>query len=96
MTVKSGRRDFESHQNALATSESRDEHSPEGLSCSIWHSESVPKDWLKQIVVSLLKKGEYCECNNFRCIALLTVPSHSREIEGGSELCTQRESVWFP
>ena len=44
------------------------------LSCRVWHSEKVPDDWLKQIVVPLHKKGAYDVCDNFRGIALLSVP----------------------
>ena len=36
------------------------------LSCRVWHSEKVPDDWLKQIVVPLHKKGAYDVCDNFR------------------------------
>ena len=44
------------------------------LSHSIWHSEEVPKDWRKQLVIPLHKKGTYDDCDNFRGIALLSVP----------------------
>ena len=44
------------------------------LSHSIWHSEEVPKDWRKQLVIPLHKKGAYDDCDNFKGIALLSVP----------------------
>ena len=44
------------------------------LSHSIWQSEEVPKDWRKQLVIPLHKKGAYDDCDNFRGIALLSVP----------------------
>ena len=44
------------------------------LSHKIWHSEEVPKDWRKQLVIPLHKKGAYDDCDNFRGIALLSVP----------------------
>ena len=41
------------------------------LSRRICHSEEVPEDWLKQIVVPLQKKGVHDAYNNLRGIALL-------------------------
>ena len=34
----------------------------------------VPENWLKQILVPLYKKGAYDVCDNFRGIALLSIP----------------------
>ena len=42
------------------------------LSCRVWHSENVPDDWLKQIVVPLHKKGAYDVCD----MPLRCYPSH--------------------
>ena len=39
----------------------------------IWKSETVPADWLKQLVVPLHKKGPTRDCDNYRGIALLSV-----------------------
>ena len=44
------------------------------LACSIWQSEKIPEDWQKQLVIPLHKKGAYDDCDNFRGIALLSVP----------------------
>ena len=44
------------------------------LSQSIWQSEEVPVDWRKQLTIPLHKKGAYDDCDNFRGIALLSVP----------------------
>ena len=44
------------------------------LSQSIWQSEEVPVDWRKQLTILLHKKGAYDNCDNFRGIALLSVP----------------------
>ena len=44
------------------------------LSQSIWQSEEIPVDWQKQLIIPLHKRGSYDECDNFRGIALLSVP----------------------
>ena len=41
---------------------------------TIWEEEKVPDDWVKQLTVPLHKKGSLKECDNFRGIALLSVP----------------------
>ena len=42
---------------------------------TIWTEESVPSDWTKQLVVPIHKKGSQSDCDNFRGISLLSVPS---------------------
>ena len=42
---------------------------------SIWNSESIPSDWLNHLIVPLHKKGSQYECDNYRGIALLSIPS---------------------
>ena len=44
------------------------------LAASIWHSETVLEDWVKQLTIPLHKKGAHNHCDNFRGIALLSVP----------------------
>ena len=44
------------------------------LSQQIWLSEEVPANWRTQLIVPLHKKGSYDDCDNFRGIALLSVP----------------------
>ena len=44
------------------------------LAASIWHSESVPENWVKQLTIPLHKKGAHEHCDKFRGIALLSVP----------------------
>ena len=44
------------------------------LAVSIWQSESVPEDWVKQLTIPLHKKGAHDHCDNFRSIALLSIP----------------------
>ena len=34
----------------------------------------VPLDWVKQLMIPLHKKGAFDKCDNFRGIALLSVP----------------------
>ncbi len=43
--------------------------------CSLaWEQSKVPEDWRKAIIVLLYKgKGKREECNNYRCISLLSV-----------------------
>ena len=41
---------------------------------SIWHSERIPEDWLMQITIPVYKNLAHDICNNFRGIALLSVP----------------------
>ena len=42
---------------------------------TIWAEESVPSDWITQLVVPIHKKGSQSDCDNFRGISLLSVPS---------------------
>ena len=40
----------------------------------VWDSEYVPSDWVKQLTIPLHKKGAFDWRDNFRGIALLSVP----------------------
>ena len=42
---------------------------------SIWNHGTVPSDWRKQLIIPLHKKGSRTECDNYRGIALLSIPS---------------------
>ena len=42
---------------------------------AIWATESVPTDWHSQPIVPLHKKGSHTICDNYRGIALLSIPS---------------------
>ena len=44
------------------------------LASMVWESETVPEDWLRQLTVPLHKKGPIQDCDNYRGIALLSVP----------------------
>jgi hypothetical protein len=41
----------------------------------IWQEETVPKEWKEGIIVKIPKMGGTTNCNNWRGITLLSVPS---------------------
>jgi len=41
------------------------------LIISIWSKEELPEDWKESIVVTVYKKGDNTDCNNYRGISLL-------------------------
>jgi len=45
------------------------------LSTTIWTKDNIPSDWTKGLIVKLPKKGDLHNCNNWRVITLLSVPS---------------------
>lgn len=45
------------------------------LFTEIWEQEKVPLDWTKGVIIKLPKKGALSDCNNWRGITLLSVPS---------------------
>ena len=42
---------------------------------SIWKDHCVPEEWKKSLIVKVPKKGNLTECDNYRGISLLSVPS---------------------
>ena len=44
------------------------------LACLVWESETVPDDWVEQLLIILHKNGSSQDCDNYRGIALLSVP----------------------
>jgi hypothetical protein len=42
------------------------------LICSIWNKEELPQQWEESIIVSIYKKGDKTDCNNYRGISLLS------------------------
>ena len=47
----------------------------EPLFADIWEKEELPKDWTRGTVVKIPKKGDLTDCNNWRGITLLSIPS---------------------
>ena len=45
------------------------------LFCKIWEQEVIPKDWSKGLIFKLPEKGDLGNCDNWRGITLLSVPS---------------------
>ena len=41
----------------------------------IWEKEDIPEDWSKGLIVKLPKKGDLQQCDNWRGITLLSIPS---------------------
>ena len=39
----------------------------------IWEEESVPEDWLRGLIIKLIKKGDLTSCENWRGITLVSV-----------------------
>ena len=72
------------------------------LSQLVWLREEVPVDWRTQLTIPLHKKGSYDDCDNFRGIALLSVPGKvfcrflSEQNEGESQQDAEGESVRIP
>ena len=44
------------------------------LATAVWEKERVPEDWVKQLTIPLHKKGCVQDCDNYKGIALLSVP----------------------
>ena len=42
---------------------------------SVWEQDTIPEDWCKGLIVKLPKKGDLQNCDNWRGITLLSIPS---------------------
>ena len=42
------------------------------LCCRIWNSKQWPEDWRRAVLVTLSKKGDFLNCNNYRTISLIS------------------------
>ena len=45
------------------------------LFAKIWKTKSIPEDWKRGLLVKIPKNGDITNCNNWRGITLLSVPS---------------------
>ena len=45
------------------------------LFTKIWEQEEIPSDWSRGVIIKIPKKGSLSDCNNWRGITLLSVPS---------------------
>lgn len=45
------------------------------LFTSIWEGKIIPDDWTKGIIIKLAKKGALSDCNSWRGITDLSIPS---------------------
>jgi hypothetical protein len=41
----------------------------------IWKEEKIPKEWEEGLIIKIPKKGDQSNCNNWRGITLLSIPS---------------------
>jgi len=41
----------------------------------IWKEQCLPENWKKSLIVKVPKKGDLTQCDNYRSISLLSVPS---------------------
>jgi hypothetical protein len=53
------------------------------LFTKVWCEERIPKDWEKNIIIPLHKKGNSCKCENYRavCVSSVALNAFSRIIE---------------
>ncbi len=47
------------------------------LCCEIWTTKQWPEDWRRAVLITLPKKGDLLDCNNYRTISLI---SHASKI----------------
>ena len=66
----------------------------------IWDEEVVPKDWVRQVVVPIHKKGSKLVCDNYRGISLQRVPGKvlckvlQRRLSTKVDECLNVVSIW--
>ncbi len=71
------------------------------LFSAIWEEETIPEDWTKGIIIKIPKKGALNDCNNWRGITLLSVPSKIlakiiiKRISRVNRCKTKRRTSWF-
>ena len=68
---------------------------------AIWKEETIPEDWRKGSIVKVPKKGNLTDCNNWRGITLLSIPSKIlckiiiRRIEPALDKILRKEQAGF-
>ena len=71
------------------------------LATAVCEEERVPEDWVKQLTIPLHKKGSLQDRDNYRGIALLSVPgesvlqSHPEKASKESRTNAEGKPVWF-
>ncbi|KAL9956572.1 hypothetical protein ACROYT_G038065 [Oculina patagonica] len=45
------------------------------LFAKVWNGEGIPSDWSKGVIIPIPKKGTLSDCNNWRDITILSLPS---------------------
>ncbi|KAL9956575.1 hypothetical protein ACROYT_G038068 [Oculina patagonica] len=45
------------------------------LFAKVWNGEGIPSDWSKGVIIPIPKKGTLSDCNNWRGITILSLPS---------------------
>jgi hypothetical protein len=59
----------------------------------VWHEERIPKDWEKNIIIPLYKKGDSSKCENYRavCLSSVALKALSRIIEARLRMAIEGE-----
>ena len=71
------------------------------LFAAIWEGGEVPADWTKGVIIRIPKKGALGDCNNWRDITLLSVPSKIpakiiiKQISDAVDSCMRKEQAGF-
>ena len=47
------------------------------LFAKVWNGEGISSDWSKEVIIPIPNKGTLSDCNNWRGITLLSLPSKS-------------------
>ncbi|KAL9958972.1 hypothetical protein ACROYT_G036051 [Oculina patagonica] len=72
-----------SKTRTITTSQQNVSRPPDGYNTSvltdlfrdIWETDTIPDDWTKRLIVKIPKKGDLQNCDNWRGITLLSIPS---------------------
>jgi len=67
----------------------------------IWEEEKIPEDWEEGLIIKIPKKGDLSNCNNWRGVTLLSIPSKIltriilNRIQNTVELHIRKEQAGF-